>query len=139
MKFWWKNNPNCWSDLSEKKNNLFYIELKSYNFDIKSVTKIWPLFMHEWQFIYCIYHSWKDQLYFLNCIISDIVCIFKTIPTLEVIGIVIYSSKHYLINILNHSLKLTGIRLFIPDNTKNSRLCKTNILQYTKMKCSSTL
>lgn len=30
-------------------------------------------------------------------------------------------------------------RLFIPDNTKNSRLCKTNILQYTKMKCSSTL
>lgn len=58
---------------------------------------------------------------FIFCIISDIVCIFKTIPTLEVIGIVIYSSKHYLINILNHSLKHTGIRLFIPDNTKNSR------------------
>lgn len=135
MKFWWKNNPNCWSVLSEKKNNLFYIELKSYNFDIKSVTKIWPLFMHEWQLSFME----RPTLYFLNCILSDIVCIFKTIPTLEVIGIVIYSSKHYLINILNHSLKHTGIRLFIPDNTKNSRLCKTNILQYTKMKCSSTL
>lgn len=132
MKFWWKNNPNCWSVLSEKKNNLFYIELKSYNFDIKSVTKIWPLFMHEWQLSFMERPTLFSKLYY-------IVCIFKTIPTLEVIGIVIYSSKHYLINILNHSLKHTGIRLFIPDNTKNSRLCKTNILQYTKMKCSSTL
>lgn len=134
MKFWWKNNPNCWSVLSEKKINLFYIELKSYNFDIKPVTKIWPLFMHEWQLSFMERPTLFSKLYYIG-----IVCIFKTIPTLKVIGIVIYSSKHYVTNILNHSLKHTGIRLFIPDNTKNSRLCKTNILQYTKMKCSSTL
>lgn len=134
MKFWWKTNSNCRSVLSEKKKSVLHVhcaEAKQFRYQVgnENLTTL-----YAWVTI--IIHGKTN---FIFCIISDIVCIFKTIPTLEVIGIVIYSSKHYLINILNHSLKHTGIRLFIPDNTKNSRLCKTNILQYTKMKCSSTL
>lgn len=49
-----------------------------------------------------------------------IVCIFKIILMLEVIGIVIYFLKYYVINILNYSLKYIGICLFILDNIKNS-------------------
>lgn len=129
MKFWWKNNSNCRSVLSEKKNLFYtYIVLKPYNFDIKSVTKIWPLFMHEWQLSFMERPTLFSVLYRISYASLKL---YQHLKLLELWFI--------LTNILNHSLKHTGIRLFIPDNTKNSRLCKTNILQYTKMKCSSTL
>lgn len=91
--------------------------------------------------LYLSFIDTQDQLkvYLLNCYTPDIVCIFKTIERQKLFELWIFLPNIILSNILHHSFKHTEIHFFIPDITKNSRLCKTNIFQYTKMKCSSTL